>query len=404
MEREISLVFFWKTLKKCWILVTVCALLVGIIVGALVSLTPSTYSSSVDFYTRNNDYNSDYDSQSNLSATEQLINDYVDLIKSEKVLNKVREKLSNCESLFDKPEAEWSKEQKNLAKKLGEYSTSTLRGMISSSSKEKHSTFTIKVTASTPEEAYYVAYAIEVVAPEAVTEIKKTGYLTTEYITSQVAIVIERIGEVDGLDWSVKQDKDYKETVTETAETYIGELILKKENDATTKELNASKKEEEAKKLSGPAKDLAEQEAQQARDAANTARAEVEALKNVNSEDIYSIITSLESDTRTVWELNKEDNFEELVRSYLNEHTSLLKDVSLCFTATNPASETPVKNAPPVVRNAAIGAIVAALAVYLIFFIKGLFEMNISSEDDIKRLVKRPVIGVIPRWETTSKK
>ena len=81
-----------------------------------------------------------------------------------------------------------------------------------------------------------------------------------------------------------------------------------------------------------------------------------------------------------------------------------MKDVSLCFTVINPASETPVENAPPVVRNAMIGAIVAALAVYLIFFIKGLFEMNVSSEDDIRRLVNRPVIGVIPRWETTSKK
>ena len=343
MERDISLVFLWKTLKKCWLIMMICALVVAIITGAMVSLTPPTYSSKVDFYTKNNDYNTDYVTQSNLGATQQLINDYVDLIQSEKVLSQVCDKLSSCEDIFNKSEAELTDVEKATYTKLKSYTPDKLRSMISASSKEFHSTFTIKVTASSPAEAYYIARAIEEVAPEAVTKIAKSGYLTTEYISKQVAEVIRRLGNVDGLDWSVdKNDTAIQKSIDQSG-------------------------------------------------------------VNITREDVKKIMTAMENQDEFTWKLNESEDFEELVQKYLNENTSLLKDVSLCFTSYNSASK-PSKNAPSIFNYAAISALATAIIVDLIYFIKGLMNTSISSEDDIKRLIDRPVIGVVPHWESASKK
>lgn len=64
---------------------------------------------------------------------------------------------------------------------------------------------------------------------------------------------------------------------------------------------------------------------------------------------------------------------------------------------------TPPKEATEVSRNimtyGLLGAIVAAVATYLFFLLRHLFELNISSEEDIKKMINRPLIGTVPHWD-----
>ena len=50
-----------------------------------------------------------------------------------------------------------------------------------------------------------------------------------------------------------------------------------------------------------------------------------------------------------------------------------------------------------------IGAIFAAVIVYLCVVISGLFKAKLVSEEDIRQFVDRPVIGSIPHWENSHK-
>ena len=69
---------------------------------------------------------------------------------------------------------------------------------------------------------------------------------------------------------------------------------------------------------------------------------------------------------------------------------------------------TPPKEATEVSRNIVtyglLGGIVAAVATYLIFLLRHLFELNISSEEDIKKMINRPLIGTVPHWDLSQSK
>ena len=178
MEHDISLGFLFKTLKRCWIVMVIVALVAAIIVGVAVSLfIPKKYSSSVEFYVVNTNTSYDYTTSSLLAASEYLINDYVKIIKSDAILELVAEEVN-------KDRAE---DKKATVKEL--------RSMISSSSEESTSLFTIKVTHTDPEYAHKVAMIIEDIAPEKVTEIAKPDRLTNEYLVNvawQTMIALEK--------------------------------------------------------------------------------------------------------------------------------------------------------------------------------------------------------------------
>ena len=55
------------------------------------------------------------------------------------------------------------------------------------------------------------------------------------------------------------------------------------------------------------------------------------------------------------------------------------------------------------VKFAFVGAVFAAVIVYLAVVARGFFKSNLVTEEDIKQFVDRPVIGTIPHWESSSK-
>ena len=272
MQNEISLGFFWKCLKKCWILMIVLAIVAGIVAGIITSFIPKKYSSSVDFYVINTNTSYDYTTTALLSASAYLINDYIEIIKSEAVLTDVANDIN----------ADRAENNKITVKQL--------KSMVSASSNET-SVFTIRVTHTDKELAYEVAKSIEEIAPSKVTDIAKPDRITNQSIYEGILKVIQQ----------------YDETMT------------------------------------------------------------MEKLK-----------TSLN----------------------INGLSSTLD----CFTTLNEPVKATSPDSPNVTKYALFAAAAMTAFIYVIFVIKGLVELNVSSEDDVKKLVKRPLVGVIPHWENSTKK
>ena len=130
-------------LRKWW-LILLCGFLAA--AGALVftaqCITPM-YRASVTVYVNNTRSNQQIDTVSggNLSASQQLVNTYVNIIKSDTVLQKVAEKSSL------------------------EYSPEEIRKIMSAAQVDKTELFNVSVLHPDPEMAAYIANAVAEVAP-----------------------------------------------------------------------------------------------------------------------------------------------------------------------------------------------------------------------------------------------
>lgn len=288
MEREINFGFLWKCLKRSWVFILLAAILAAAIAGFAASMLPKKYSSTVNFYIKNANTEMGNVSSQYIDVSDQLINDYVELIKSDVILDEIRE-------TYLIPNDSKAKDMSNA----------TLRGMISASSKERTSHFNIKITHTDPQVAYEIACAIREVAPSAVTNIVKDSSRTTQAYADNIAGTIMEIKKNPGKYEVLIEGGDNRDALAEQIEKLL-----------------------------------------------------------------------------------KDNNY-----GY---------DISQpCFESTNTPALDKNADSPNVVKIALLVSIAAAVIVYIVFFIIGLAEMNVTTEDDIKKHVKIPVIGIIPSWETS---
>ena len=288
MEREINLGFFWKCLKKCWIFILLAAMLAAAIAGTVAAFViPKKYSSSVNFYIKNSNAEQGVVTSQYVDVSDQLINDYVELIKSDVVLEQIRNHLVENDS------------------KAKDLSISALRSTITSSAKERTSHFTIKITHYDAKIAYEIALAIREVAPRAVTNIAKDSSKTTQSYANNIAATILEMKKAP--------------------EKY--EVIM-------------------------------------------------------SGGDNKEVLTS---------------QIEELLR----EHNYGIDISQSCFLSTNTPVLDKKADSPNIVKISILSAAASAIIVYIIFFIIGLSEMNVTTEEDLRKHVSVPVIGIIPSWETS---
>lgn len=113
-------------------------------------LTP-TYSSNVSMYVNNTNAAESTLSINDLNVAQQLVTTYIEILKSDTVLDKVIDKL-------------------NLS-----YSTSELRKMISATGVSDTEIFNIEVTATNPEEAADIANTLATVLPEESIKVVQAG-------------------------------------------------------------------------------------------------------------------------------------------------------------------------------------------------------------------------------------
>ena len=280
MEHDISLGFLLRIFKKTWWKIAIIALAVILVIVAFsVPLKEQKYSSSIEFYVVNTNTSYDYTSTSLLGASTYLINDYVSILKSDRILTQIQAKLT---------EQGW-----------GNITVGRLRSMITSSSSEETSVFTVTLTDTNRDLVTASAKVIAELAPVAITDIVKSNSQTHKVLADNIHSVIE----------------------------YYNQF-------------------EENGGISATAEDIAK-------------LLESEQLGITTRQDCIAVLT-------------------------------------------------PPKDASPLSRNiltsSLLGGIIAAVVAYLIFLLRHLFELNISSEDDIKKMINRPVIGTVPHWDIPQSK
>ena len=165
MTKEINLKVLLKVLKNSWWKILIFTVAITIAVGAVIQfLVPKKYASTIEFYVLNTSTTSEYTTTALLSAAEYLSNDYIKIINSDRMMEKIREYLADPNRGYD------------------DVSVSDVRGMISSSTSTESSTFTITVTATEDKVlAMYVAEAITKYAPEIIKDITRPSYTSNLY-------------------------------------------------------------------------------------------------------------------------------------------------------------------------------------------------------------------------------
>lgn len=138
--QKLLMVYFSK-----WWLILLCGLAVacGVLLYTAKCITP-LYRASVSIYVNNIRSNQqiDYLSDSNLAASQRLVNTYINIARSDRVLEKVSQELN------------------------GDYSAADLGRMFSAAQVDETEIFTISISSPDPEEAARVANAMAEIAPE----------------------------------------------------------------------------------------------------------------------------------------------------------------------------------------------------------------------------------------------
>ncbi len=283
MDHEISLGFLLRVLKKTWWKIAIFAVAILLIVAAFTEFCiPKKYSSSIEFYVVNTNTSYDYTTSSLLSASAYLINDYVSIMKSDYMLDRV------------------GKELVAMGYAEADVTAPKLRSMISSSTDTEYtSVFDVRVTHTSTEFAYDVATVIKNLAPDLVTEVAKPDRLTNGNLAQTIHSVMKYY------------DK------------------------------------------------------------------EIDGEQGVTVEEIEQLL--------------------------IKEEVGLTASLS-CIEVLTPPVVDKAHDSPNVFTYSVLGAMIAAVVAYLFFLAKSIFELSIASEDDIKKMINRPLIGTVPHWDLNAGK
>ena len=92
MTKEISLSFLINVLKSAWWKILIITVAVAIAVAAFTQfMIPKKYESTVQFYIINTSTTAEYTQTALLAANEYLANDYITIIKSDKMMEMIAE-------------------------------------------------------------------------------------------------------------------------------------------------------------------------------------------------------------------------------------------------------------------------------------------------------------------------
>lgn len=161
-SKELDLIFLLKILKNAWWKILIFTVVIAVAVACVVQFViPKKYSSTTEFYVLNTSTTSEYTTTTLLSAAEYLSKDYIEIINGDLMIEAI---------LADIAEHGYVT-----------YSPNTLRSMISSSTSSESSTFSITVTSTDKELAFFVCDSITKNAPEVIKAITRPSYSSNLY-------------------------------------------------------------------------------------------------------------------------------------------------------------------------------------------------------------------------------
>ncbi len=163
MTHEISISVLLKVLKAAWWKILIFTVVIALIAAAVTTFViPKKYSSSVTFFIINTSTTYEYTNTTLLDAATQLANDYIEIIKSDKMLREILKDLK--------------------AEGYVGVNESNIRSMISSQTSKDVSTFTITATSTNSALSHSIAKSIEENAPKIVKSITRPSYKSNLYL------------------------------------------------------------------------------------------------------------------------------------------------------------------------------------------------------------------------------
>ena len=75
-----------------------------------------------------------------------------------------------------------------------------------------------------------------------------------------------------------------------------------------------------------------------------------------------------------------------------------------CIEVLTPPALAKSHDSPSLVMNTLLSGVIAAAVSYAIHLLISMANVAVVTEEDLKKLVKHPILGTIPRWETESSK
>ena len=162
MAKEINFLLLFKVLKNAWWKILIFTVVIAIAVAVFTEfVVPKKYASTAEFYVLNTSTTSEYTTTALLSAAEYLANDYIEIIHSDKMIEAI---------LADIAEKGYTT-----------YSPNTLRSMITSSTSAESSTFSITITSTDKDLAFYICDSIKDNSPEIIKDITRPSYTSSLY-------------------------------------------------------------------------------------------------------------------------------------------------------------------------------------------------------------------------------
>lgn len=157
MNKEISMGFCLAILRKALVVMLAVVILASVLAGLFTEFfIQKKYSSSVTFYVINSS-GADYTSSAVVSALEDLTANYMELIKTDKIVAPIAKKLAEEHGI--------------------EYTPDQIKTMISTTAVNDTAMIMLKVKHTNPEVAFKIAELFSTEAPALVTEIEKEELL-----------------------------------------------------------------------------------------------------------------------------------------------------------------------------------------------------------------------------------
>ena len=174
MNREISFKFCLAILKRAWIVMLAAVIIASALAGVITEyVMEKKYSSSVTFYVINRSAKEDYTSSSVVAALDALAENYMELLKTDKVVEPIAKQLEEAYGI--------------------KYSVDQLKKMLSTKALEETALIELKVTHTDPEVAYKIATLFSESAPALVTDIEKIELITNSGSTTTVTECIKTV-------------------------------------------------------------------------------------------------------------------------------------------------------------------------------------------------------------------
>ena len=155
---EIDLKEVFKILRKRLWIILLCAVKTGSAVyGYVTNFVPNVYSASVSMYINNKEKGENSESSltsASLTAAQKLVDTYVRMIKSDRILDRVIEKTNYA------------------------LTAAQVRSMLSANEVSDTAMFEVVVTTENPDVSLDIAHAIAVVAPEEIPNIVDGSYVS----------------------------------------------------------------------------------------------------------------------------------------------------------------------------------------------------------------------------------